>query len=150
MMLLKYIKIRSYEMGLVFRDHEFRGLLATGTHWLLDLLVHRPDLPLYDNTAKVGFGLWDYPYLTLLLEAGLLFGAMALYLSQPRPLTSRARYAMLAFGAAIVLMQASMLFTPPPPSDRAMAMTALLAYVAFAGIIAWLERSVGRAALWSE
>jgi hypothetical protein len=38
MTLLKYIKIRSYEMGLVFRDREFRGLLATGTHWLLDLL----------------------------------------------------------------------------------------------------------------
>ena len=38
MTLLKYIKIRSYEMGMVFRDREFRGLLATGTHWLLDLL----------------------------------------------------------------------------------------------------------------
>ncbi len=38
MMLLKYIKIRSYEMGLVFRDREFRGLLAAGTHWLVDLL----------------------------------------------------------------------------------------------------------------
>ena len=38
MMLLKYIKIRSYEMGLLFRDREFKGLLATGTHWLLDLL----------------------------------------------------------------------------------------------------------------
>ena len=38
MMLLKYIKIRSYEMGLVFRDREFRGLLATGAHWLVDLL----------------------------------------------------------------------------------------------------------------
>jgi len=38
MTLLKYVKIRSYEMGLVFRDREFKGLLATGTHWLLDLL----------------------------------------------------------------------------------------------------------------
>ena len=38
MTLLKYIKIRSYETGLVFRDREFKGLLATGTHWLLDLL----------------------------------------------------------------------------------------------------------------
>jgi regulator of protease activity HflC (stomatin/prohibitin superfamily) len=37
-MLLKRIKIRTYEMGLVFRDREFQGLLAAGTHWLLDLL----------------------------------------------------------------------------------------------------------------
>lgn len=38
MTLLKYIKIRRYETGLVFRDREFQGLLAAGTHWLLDLL----------------------------------------------------------------------------------------------------------------
>ncbi len=38
MWILKRFKIRSYEMGLVFRDGEFRGLLATGTHWRIDLL----------------------------------------------------------------------------------------------------------------
>ncbi len=38
MLILKRYKIRSYEMGLLFRDGEFRGLLATGTHWLVDLL----------------------------------------------------------------------------------------------------------------
>ena len=36
--MFKRIKIRSYEMGLLFRDGEFRGLLETGTHWLLDPL----------------------------------------------------------------------------------------------------------------
>jgi regulator of protease activity HflC (stomatin/prohibitin superfamily) len=35
-MILKRIKIRSYEMGLVFRDREFTRLLAAGTHWLFD------------------------------------------------------------------------------------------------------------------
>ena len=38
MWILKRFKIRSYEMGLVFRDGEFRGLLATGTHWRIDPL----------------------------------------------------------------------------------------------------------------
>ncbi|HXZ47282.1 MAG TPA: hypothetical protein VEH02_11205, partial [Pseudolabrys sp.] len=32
--------------------------LAVFSHWILDLIVHRPDLPLYDNAAKVGLGLW--------------------------------------------------------------------------------------------
>ena len=36
--MLKTIKIRSYEMGLYFRDGEFKGLLATGRHWFLDPL----------------------------------------------------------------------------------------------------------------
>ena len=35
-MFIKHIKIRSYEMGLYFRDGEFRGLLAPGRHWLFD------------------------------------------------------------------------------------------------------------------
>jgi hypothetical protein len=30
--------------------------LAVFSHWVLDLLVHRPDLPLYDDAAKVGLG----------------------------------------------------------------------------------------------
>ena len=50
--------------------------LAVFSHWILDFLVHRPDLPLYDNTAKVGLGLWNAPALAFALEAGLLFGGM--------------------------------------------------------------------------
>ena len=38
MLILKRYKIRNYEMGLVFRDGEFRGLLAGGVHWRVDLL----------------------------------------------------------------------------------------------------------------
>ena len=54
--------------------------LAVFSHWVLDFLVHRPDLPLYDNTAKVGLGLWNLPAVAFGLEAVLLFGAMGLYL----------------------------------------------------------------------
>ena len=38
MILMKRFKIRSYEMGLYFRDREFKGLLDAGTHWMLDPL----------------------------------------------------------------------------------------------------------------
>ena len=36
--MIKTIKIRSYEMGLYFRDGEFKGLLSEGRHWFLDPL----------------------------------------------------------------------------------------------------------------
>jgi hypothetical protein len=117
---------------------------AVFSHWPLDLLVHPPDLALYDNAAKVGLGLWNYPYVTLVLEGTLLLGAMALYLERSRPLPGRARHSMPAFGVAILLMQSGMLFGPPPPSDRAMATLALISYAVLAGSIAWLEG--GRAA----
>ncbi len=109
--------------------------LAVFSHWVLDFLVHRPDLPLYDNTAKVGLGLGNLPALALGLEALLLFGAMWLYLRHtPR------RTAMLAFGVVMLAMQAYVFFGPPPASDKAAAATALIAYAVFAVVIRALER----------
>ena len=109
--------------------------LAVFSHWVLDFLVHRPDLPLYDNTAKVGLGLWNLPALALGLEALLLFGAMWLYLRH----TAR-RTAMLVFGAIMLGIQAYVFFGPPPASDKAAAATALIAYAVFAMVIRALER----------
>jgi len=56
--------------------------IAVFSHWVLDVLVHRPDLPLYDDTMKIGFGLWNYPAVALALEAanrGLAIEKLALY-----------------------------------------------------------------------
>ncbi len=58
-------------------------------------MVHRPDLPPYDNAAKVGFGLWNLPLIALALEAALLFGGMWLYLSATA-WTALAAYAVFA------------------------------------------------------
>ena len=109
--------------------------LAVFSHWVLDFLVHRPDLPLYDNTAKVGLGLWNLPAVALGLEALLLFGAMWLYLQH----TAR-RTAMLVFGVVMLGLQAYVFFGPPPASDNAAAATALIAYAVFAVVIRALER----------
>jgi hypothetical protein len=54
---------------------------AVFSHWVLDWLVHRPDLPLYDDAMKVGLGIWNYPAIALSLEAFLLFGGMIMYLN---------------------------------------------------------------------
>jgi hypothetical protein len=54
-------------------------VLAVLSHWGADFLVHRPDLPLYDNTAKVGLGLWNYPLVSFPLEVGLLGAAMYIW-----------------------------------------------------------------------
>src|SRR6266436_1500276 len=109
--------------------------IAVFSHWVLDFLVHGPDLPLYDNTAKVGLGLWNLPALALGLEALLLFGAMWLYLRH-----SARRTAMLVFGVVMLGIQAYVFFGPPPASDKAAAATALVAYAVFAVLIRALER----------
>jgi hypothetical protein len=110
--------------------------LAVLSHWILDFLVHRPDLPLYDNTAKVGFGLWNVPALAFGLEAALLFGGMWLYFGT----SPVSRLPMVLFGLVMLAIQAYVFFGPPPASDKAAAWTALVAYALFAAVAARLER----------
>jgi len=110
--------------------------LAVFSHWPLDLVVHRPDLPLYDDTVKVGLGLWNLPALAFGLEATLLFGGMGLYLGTAG--TSRLRVPV--FGLVMLAIQAYVFFGPPPVSAKAAALTALAAYVVFAAVAERLER----------
>jgi len=110
--------------------------VAVFSHWVLDFLVHRPDLPLYDNTAKVGLGLWNLPAIAFALEAALLFGGMLLYFR----LGTARRTAMLVFGMIMLAIQAYVFFGPPPSSDKAAAATALFSYIVFALIIRAFER----------
>ena len=113
---------------------------AVFSHWILDLVVHRPDLPLYDNTAKVGFGIWNYPTPAFLLEAGLLFIGIILYLRSAPRLGGR-QYRVIVFGVITLLIQAWVFFGPPPASDKAIAITALLSYAGFGGVAYWFDRS---------
>lgn len=48
------------------------------SHWVLDVLVHRPDMPLYDDSSKIGFGLWNYAVFAFVLELAVLFSGMYL------------------------------------------------------------------------
>jgi hypothetical protein len=109
--------------------------LAVLSHWMLDFLVHRPDLPLYDDTAKVGLGLWNVPGVAFALEAALLFGGMWLYFGTGVV----RRLPMLVFGLVMLGIQAYVFFGPPPASDKAAAWTALGAYAVFAAVAARLE-----------
>ena len=112
---------------------------AVFSHWVLDFVVHRPDLALYDDAYKVGFGLWNYPAIAFLLEIALLFGGIALYLRVTEPIDVIGRYGMTVLGLFAVVLQAYVFFGPPPVSDTAFALTALVLYFAFAVLVYWLE-----------
>ena len=113
---------------------------AVFSHWVLDFLVHRPDLPLYDYRFKVGLGLWNYPVAASALEVVFLFGGMYLYLRVTKPIAPGGSSGFLVLGFIMLVVQAVVFFGPPPSSDSAAAMTALFSYCLFAAIAAWLER----------
>ncbi len=115
---------------------------AVFSHWVLDFVVHRPDLPLYDDSAKVGLGLWNRPALAFGLEAAVLLGGVALFLRR-RP--DRGGVTLVIFSLVMLAVQAYIFFGPPPVSDAALASTALGAYALFAAAIwALADRRPGR------
>ena len=118
----------------------FLVAVAVFSHWVLDLIVHRPDLPLYDDTYKLGFGLWNYPVLAFALEATLLLGGIFLYLRASKPKSSIGKYGMLVFGIVMLLMQGVVFFGSPPDSPSAAALTALISYAVLAAAAYWLEK----------
>ena len=112
---------------------------AVFSHWLLDLIVHRPDLALYDDTLKVGFGLWNYRGAEFGLEITILLIGVLVYLK--RNATIARKIGIVVFTAVLVLIQAGNTFVRrPPSSDRAFAITALVFYSVFAAIAFFLEK----------
>ncbi|MGH7801312.1 MAG: hypothetical protein ACREOW_11915 [Thermodesulfobacteriota bacterium] len=88
--------------------------LAVFSHWVLDWLVHRPDLPLYDDTMKVGLGIWNYPAIALFHEALLLFGGMIVYLRRTKAINAIGRFGPPVFGILMLAIQCYVFFGPPP------------------------------------
>jgi hypothetical protein len=113
---------------------------AVFSHWILDLIVHRRDLSLYDSVGKMGFGLWNHRGAAFALEmAVLLCGAAMLY----RTAMHKVRLAgFVVFLAAFQVF--GTFFFPPPPSDHAAATTALISYLVLALVAWWVERGARR------
>jgi hypothetical protein len=129
--------------GLVWAATRDRGAaLASGavvlSHWLLDLLVHVPDLTMAGSPPKLGFALWNYPYLEMPLELGITFGALWLYARNRQPAAAR----VWTLAAVLLLLQAVNWFGPVEPEVAAG--TSLLAFVAF-GLVTltawWMGKS---------
>ena len=109
---------------------------AVFSHWVLDFVVHRPDLSLYDDTAKVGLGLWNHPAIAFGLEALVLLGGIAVCIRRGVVGTM----AGLTFGFAMLAIHTLVFFGAPPQSVTAAAVTALAAYVILAFVVSFIER----------
>ena len=113
---------------------------ASFSHWVLDLLVHTPDLPLYDNAAKVGFGLWRHVAFSFPLELIVLGLGAWLYARLTTFASAKSKYVFWGFVVFLAAMQVYANFGPPPASTDAMAVTALAFYLVLALLAAWVER----------
>jgi len=105
------------------------GILVT-SHWILDLLTHRPDLPLFfNNETMVGLGLWNSFIGTIIVEGSIFAAGIYFYL---KVTSSKNRIGNIAFWSLIgflVIIYISNLFGPPPPSEEP---------IGFIGLSQWL------------
>lgn len=113
---------------------------AVLSHWVIDWLVHRPDLPLYGNSMKVGLGLWNYVALSLALEVLVLGAGLWLYLTKTRAISTVGRYGPVAFAVLMLAVQIASLVGPLPPSPQVVAASGLGAYLVFAALAGWIDR----------
>jgi membrane-bound metal-dependent hydrolase YbcI (DUF457 family) len=113
------------------------GLVVS--HWLLDALTNRPDLPLWPGGPRVGLGLWDSVPASVAVEALLFAGGTLLYVRATRWKDAVGRYGLYAFLGLLVLIAVGNLLGPPPPSARAIGAAGLALWL-FVPLAAWIDR----------
>lgn len=115
-----------------------RGAILLGvlvmSHWVLDYITHRPDLPLWlSDNDKVGLGLWNSVTATVILELTLFISGALLYIRSTKPKNNVGRYAYWALILFLLVIEISNLLSPPPPSATAIGYVGLSQWL----IIAW-------------
>ena len=100
------------------------------SHWILDLITHRPDLPFtLRGETKLGFGLWNSVILTLLIEGAVFAFGVYIYL---RITKANSRTGIVSLWSLIIFLVVVYLmntFGPPPPAEGT---------IAYMGLSMWL------------
>ena len=111
------------------------------SHWVLDAIVHRPELPLAGATSPVvGAGLWDHVGIALALEGLIAVAGLVVWVrSSPLPPGRRVGVSALVL-VVLVFTVAGLTVAPPPPSAAAMAASSLATIAVLCGLLAWLGR----------
>lgn len=117
-----------------FTQGQLRGAVVVGmlvvSHWLLDAIVHVPDLPLAPGLdTMVGLGLWQSRAATLAVEIPIFAIGLWLYATSTRASDKAGHYGLVGLVAFLVVIYAANLAGEPPPSTTA---------IAWAGQAQWL------------
>ena len=132
--LFRWVVVKSHSVAMVVA-------LAVMSHWLLDVIVHTPDLPIWsDASPKLGLGLWNNAIATYALEAALLLAGLWLYLRSTSASTRTGKYGMGIFVVALLLVNIANIFGPlQGDSIVILSVTAGASYLLFAAAAFWLD-----------
>jgi membrane-bound metal-dependent hydrolase YbcI (DUF457 family) len=113
---------------------------AIVSHWVLDLLAHRPDLPLWPpDGPRVGLGLSNSVPATLAVEFVLFFVGLHLYARNSEATDPVGHVGLTAFAIVLPLIYLASVFGPVPPSAEAVAIAGQAQWLLVAWTV-WIDR----------
>jgi hypothetical protein len=115
--------------------------IAVFSHWVLDFVSHRPDLPLAPwGGPKVGLGLWNSVAGTAVTEIGLLVVGLGLYLSATKARSWQGQLSLWSLVAALAYLYTGSIRGTPPPSVFALKIASSVMPV-FVLWFVWIDRT---------
>lgn len=115
---------------------------AVFSHFVLDVPMHTPDLPLWPGAGapRIGLGLWNHRLASSVAELAVFSAGAWTYLRSSRPQGRGARLATIVFVLFLLAISVATPFQPDPSSGRAFAIRALIAYLVLAVIAGLVDR----------
>jgi hypothetical protein len=110
------------------------------SHWVLDFVTHRPDMPLYPGGPKVGLGLWNSTPATIAVEVPMFLLGLWIYGHATRARDKRGRWGLAGLGAFLLVVYIANILGPPPPSVRIIEVSAVIGFIVLIGWSWWADR----------
>ena len=110
------------------------------SHWLLDFVTHRPDMPLYPGSAKFGLDLWASVPATVAIEAVMFIAGVWVYASCTRARDRVGRWGFVGLTALFAVAYVANLASPPPPSVNALIVTDIIGAILTMVLTWWVDR----------
>jgi hypothetical protein len=110
------------------------------SHWALDVITHRPDLPAYPGGPMLGFGLWNSVPGTLVVEGALFAWGAWLYARRTRARSRSGRWALRSLLGVLVLAYVANVLAAPPSVDAVWS-GALVGGMLLLAWAAWADRT---------
>jgi hypothetical protein len=132
-------------LGWIFGRGQRRHLVIIAvlvvSHWVLDFLMHRPDMPLYPGGPKYGLGLWNSIPATVAIELPMYIAGLWLYRRATRARDAIGRWGFLLLITTLLMIYiGDALSSEAPPSVGALTVVAAIGGVLFTAWSWWADR----------
>ncbi len=110
------------------------------SHWLLDYLTHRPDMPIYPGGPTYGLSLWNSLAWTLAVEIVMFAAGVWVYVRATRPRDGIGRWSLAGLVAFLLVAYLGNLAGGPPPSVRAISLIGIAGSILIVAWSWWVDR----------